>query len=82
MDYTRKEVETDKYGLNEFRYYGEYSFHMYAWYLTGWSLNKGIPGLSNIAESAKDADVLANGWEGGHLWWRNIFYLFFGALGI
>ena len=82
LDYTRQEVRTEKYELNELRYYGEYSFHMFAWYLTGWSLNKNIPLISGIAGSAKDACVLPNEWESEEDWWRNIFYLLCAALGI
>ncbi len=43
---------------------------------------KGIPVFSSIAESSYVADVNGQKWEGGDKWWRNIFYLALGFLGL
>ncbi len=52
------------------------------WYATGWSYDKNIPIISDIAISAEYASVDAYEWESGEYSWRNILYLLMGGLGI
>ena len=72
--------------LQTWRYFGEYSFHMYAWMLTFlfYTGNKGDGFLSDIANSAVEADVDPRDWETieGKWSWRNVVYIIFALLGI
>ena len=68
-------------------YHSEHTFHAHAWWLLGWADEKGIPILSDLAGSAKDAYVVPNdpfydyyNSELGLL--RTIFYIIEGLLGI
>ena len=86
LDYTKAMTGDKYYGLNAWRYFSEYSFHMYAWmglhsFFTG-KRNDGF--LSDLAESAVKATVEPHSWErkNGKWSWRNIVYILFGLLGI
>ena len=57
MDYTKHQTKEETYNSNAWRYYSEYSLHMYGWYATGWAMDKSIPKLSNYAEKFRFADV-------------------------
>lgn len=58
IDYTKHETQEDHYNLNAWRYYSEYSAHMYGWYATGWAYKTKIPIVSGIAERCYDAHVV------------------------
>ena len=75
-------TQDQTYNLNAWRYFSEYNFHMYAWRAFGWALDKNIPLLSEIANSASDADIDPHNFETGKNWWRNIFYILVGLLGL
>ncbi len=86
LDYTKAMTGDKYYGLNAWRYFSEYSFHMYAWmplhkFYTG-KQNDGF--LSYLAGSAVEATVEPHSWErkNGKWSWRNIVYILFGLLGI
>ena len=82
LDYTKSQTGDDFYNFNAWRFFSEYNFHMYAWFATGWADGKGYWLISDIAYSAKEADVDPRHLEGGDNWWRNIFYFMVGGLGI
>lgn len=44
-------------------YFAEYDFHMYAGYLTGWAHKKNIPLISDLAQSAHDAEITVGEWD-------------------
>ena len=82
LDSTKKMTEDQTYNLNAWRYFSEYNFHMYAWYMFGWAHNKNIFLFSTIAKGAYEADVDSDSFETGKDWWRNIFYILVGSLGL
>ena len=85
LDYTKKMTQDQTYNLNAWRYFSEYNFHMYAWYMFGWALDKNIPPLSDWADSAEDAYVDSKDFERddhGQYTWRNIVYILVGLLGL
>ena len=57
LAHARAATDSSTYDLNTWRYYSEYSVHMYGWYLTGWSKDMNIPVISGWAGSFKYADV-------------------------
>ena len=52
----------------------------------GWEVLKSAYGkntaLGDFAARLKYAEVDGQEWEGGNKWWRNIFYLALGFLGL
>ena len=52
--------EHSVYNFSAWMYHSEYTFHAHAWWLLGWADGKGIPVISDFAESAKDAHVVPN----------------------
>ena len=86
LDYTKAMTGDKYYGINAWRYYSEYSFHVYVWerlhqFYTG-KQNDGF--LADLAYSAVDADVKPHSWEldeNGRWSWRNLVYILFGILG-
>ena len=82
LDYAKFNTKDEKYNINSWRYFSEYNFHMYAWYLTGWAYKREIPIISGIANSAYEAAVDPQNFETGENWWRNIFYIGLGLLGM
>ena len=87
LDYAKAMTGDKYYGLNAWRYFSEYSFHMYAWM----PLHKFYTGKQNdgffaaLAYSAAKAEVENDSWEldKNKKWsWRNIIFILFGLLGI
>ena len=63
LDYAKQQTGEEHYNLNAWRYYSEYSLHMYGWYATGWAYEKNIPVISKAAGSFKSADVDSQDWD-------------------
>ena len=81
LDYTKSQDEMpNAYDSTARRYFSEYNLHMYGWYLTEWSYKKGIPLISNLADSAKDAEVKINTWD--KRWYINVGTVILGWLGL
>ena len=57
LDYTKQETGEEKYNLNAWCHYSEYSLHMYGWYATGWAMDKDIPLFTSSARSCYSADI-------------------------
>ena len=81
LDYTKKETQSVLYGLNEMRFFGEYTAHMWAWGLSKWAYGKDIPFFSYLAEHSREANISPDHGETGDNYWFNIFYILFGLLG-
>ena len=60
LDYAKKETTEDWYSFNAWRYYSEYSLHMYGWYMTGWAEPKSIPLLTKVAGHLKKTNILTD----------------------
>ena len=77
-----------KYNFNAWMYHSEYTFHAHAWWGLHWAYGKGIPVLSDLAESARVASVEVNDptydlyHDKEFGWLRMIFYLIEGVLGL
>ena len=84
LDYTKSKTKSQHYKINSWRYFSEYNTHMYLWWVTKkyYTGKKGDGFLSNIAYSAYSAEVDPNHFEKGKNWWRNIFYIGLGFLGV
>ena len=63
LDYAKKQTEESHYNINAWRYYSEYSLHMYGWFATGWAKDKNISLISDIAERCEYAHVEKNDWD-------------------
>ena len=85
LDYTKAMTGDKYYGLNAWRYFSEYSFHMYAWiaFHKFYDESKNT-GLAKIANSARFAEVENDRWEEKDGKWsrRNIIFILFGLLGV
>ena len=57
LDYTKQETKQATYNTTAQMYYSEYNVHMYGWFMLGWAYEKGIPFISDWAESAHNADI-------------------------
>lgn len=66
LGYVKKQTGSPFFGANEKRYYGEYSLHMYGWFVTGWSLDKDVALFSDFAKSFDVADVDVHEWDDDH----------------
>ena len=62
---TKYKTGDKHYFLNAWRYYSEYSAHMYAWFATSWAYGKDYGSISKIAERSYQA------WVEPHAWDRN-----------
>ena len=80
LDYTKSKTKSQHYKINSWRYFSEYNLHMYGWYLTGWSLGKNIPLISDFAKSTSDADITVEKWDSR--WYVNIGIVILGLLGL
>ena len=80
LDYTKQQTQEVHYNLNAWRYYSEYSLHMYGWYATGWANEKNIPIISMIASKSKSAEVDPS--KGDHRTIIKIVTVIFGVLGV
>ena len=63
LDYAKQETGEEKYNLNAWRHYSEYSLHMYGWYATGWAKDMSIPIFSDFAESCYTAEIDSKAWD-------------------
>lgn len=82
LDYTKAMTKDSWYNLNAWRYYSEYSFHMYAWMVTSsfFTGNDGDGFLSDIAYRAYEADILKNEFDADPI--ICALTILFGMLGI
>ena len=65
LDYAKKQTNQSWYNFNAWMYHSEYTFHAHAWWLTGWAYTgegdrKSIPLFSKLANSAHEANIVAN----------------------
>ena len=79
LDYAKQETQEDHYNINAWRYYNEYTFHEYGWYITGWAKDKDITGVSSLADRFENADVYPDSWD--DRWYVNVFTVLFGIFG-
>lgn len=79
LAYTKQQTGEDSFNANAWRFYSEYTFHEYGWYLTGWADEKDIPILSWMADKFEYADVYQTEWD--DRWYVNVFTFFTGLLG-
>jgi len=63
LDYTKQQTGESSYNLNAWRYYSEYSLHMYGWLFTASYYEQNNGKLSGIAGSCVDAYVDPNLWD-------------------
>ena len=80
LDYTKYRTQESKYNMNAWRYYSEYSLHMYGWFAFGWAKDKNIPILSKIADRCKEYDENIGAWD--NRWYVNLGTIVFGLLGL
>ena len=80
LDYVKQETQEEHYNINAWRYYNEYTFHEYGWYLTGWADEKEISVISGLADRFEAADVFLYAWD--DRWYVNVATIIFGILGI
>ena len=80
LDYVKQETQEEHYNVNAWRYYNEYTFHEYGWYVTGWADEKEITGVSWFADRFEVADVLPYAWD--ERWYVNVATIIFGILGV
>ena len=62
LDYVNSQLEDD-YNPNAWRYYSEYSVHMYGWFVTGWAFEKEVPIISKFASQTRKADISDDSWD-------------------
>jgi len=79
LDYTKKITEEEHYNINAWRFYSEYTFHEYGWYMTGWAHDKNYSGISWLAERFIKADVYSDAWD--ERWYVNVGTALFGIIG-
>ena len=79
LDYTKQQTGEEHYNLNAWRYYSEYTFHEYGWYLTKWAYQKDVPIASEAAYHFSSAEVDPERWD---MWAVSIATVLFGILGI
>ena len=79
LDYVKQQTGEQTYNLNAWRYYNEYTLHEYGWYVTGWADDKGIWGVSWLADRFERADVFPNAWD--DRWYVNVGTALLGILG-
>ena len=80
LDYTKQQTGEDSYNLNAWRYYSEYSVHMYGWYATSWAYKQDYGIISQWAYNFREADVAANDWDSR--WFVNVATTIWGTLGM
>ena len=80
LDYAKQQTGEKGYFSHAWRYYGEYSAHMYGWFATGWAKDKNMGVFSKIAEKTYVADINSHKWDSR--WYVNILTVIFGMLGI
>ena len=79
LDYTKQQTGEESYNLNAWRYYSEYTFHEYGFYLTKWAYGKNYPVVSLMAYHFSSAEVEPDKWD---VFGVNVFTVIFGILGI
>ena len=80
LDYAKAQTGEKWYNWNAWRYYSEYSLHMYAWLATSWAYDKNIPILSRIASKSETAEVFTHDWDSR--WYINLLTIIFGFFGM
>ena len=80
LDYTKKETEDSTYFFNSWRYYSEYSMHMYGWYALLPFKDRGFEKIDPYIESLECVHILPHE-EDENLKSRILTYLF-GLLGV
>ena len=81
LDYTKAMTGDKYYGLNAWRYFSEYSFHMYGWIAFHKFYDESKKtGLAGIPYKLRDAEVSWNAWDTRLS--VNIFTVILGLLGI
>jgi len=80
LDYTKKQTKERVYNINAWRYYSEYSVHMYGWFATGWAIDNENSIFYEVAKSFSDADVDVSSWDSRAP--VNIVTVIFGIMGI
>ena len=58
LDYAKQETGDSVYGLNAWRFYSEYSLHMYGWYAVKPFLDKGFYWLEPYGSSLEQVHIL------------------------
>ncbi|MBO4990201.1 MAG: RHS repeat-associated core domain-containing protein, partial [Clostridia bacterium] len=81
LDYAKRQTKDESYFFNAWRYYSEYSLHMYGWFvLQGFYEEGNDKGLSGIAYKSKNAEVWEHEWDSR--WFINVATVLFGILGL
>ena len=80
LDYAKAQTGEKWYNWNAWRYYSEYSLHMYGWLATSWAYDKNIPVFSWIASRSETAEVLSHNWDSR--WYINLLTIIFGFFGM
>lgn len=82
LDYAKAQTGEKWYNWNAWRYYSEYSLHMYAWLATAshYTGKRGDGFWSDIAYSAKEAEVFTHNWDSR--WYINLLTIIFGFFGM
>ena len=80
LDYAKQETHQSTYNQTAWMYYSEYNLHMYGWYAIGWSQDKGIPNISDKADSLESADIDVGKWD--DRWFVNAGFVILGILGM
>ena len=81
LDYAKAQTGEKWYNWNAWRYYSEYSLHMYGWFALKEYYQEGVQsGLAGLANSVRSADVFSDRWDSRVV--INILTFLFGLLGI
>ena len=79
LAYAKSQTQEDHYNINAWRYYSEYTAHMFIWFAISWADNTNSI-FGNFDSSAKEANVHTDEWD--FRWKSFIPTIFFGFLGV